>query len=98
MLCRGHREINPHFKENQGLPGAAGSWSLSNLAPRMLAGNFEPGFYVKQFIKDMAMAADSANRLALDTPGLDLALSLYRKLAGQGHEADGTQALCRLYE
>jgi len=77
--------------------GAAGSWSLSNLAPRMLAGNFEPGFYVKHFIKDMDIAADSADRVALDTPGLDLALSLYRELAEQGHGDDGTQALYRLY-
>lgn len=78
--------------------GAAGSWSLSNLAPRMLAGNFDPGFYVKHFIKDMAIAAESANALRLDTPGLDLALALYRKLAAAGCEDDGTQALYKLYE
>lgn len=77
--------------------GAAGSWSLSNLAPRMLAGNFDPGFYVKHFIKDMAIAAESADALALDTPGLDLALALYRKLAEAGFENDGTQALFRLF-
>lgn len=40
--------------------GAAGSWSLSNLAPRMLQGNFEPGFYVKHFIKDMGIALEEA--------------------------------------
>mgnify|MGYP006281368679 CR=1 FL=1 len=77
--------------------GAAGSWSLSNLAPRMLEGDFEPGFYVKHFIKDMSIAADSAERLGLDTPGLDLALKLYRRLAEEGYEDDGTQALYRLY-
>ena len=77
--------------------GAAGSWSLSNLAPRMLAGNFDPGFYVKHFIKDMAIAAGAAAAMSLDTPGLDLALSRYRALAEQGHEDDGTQALYRLY-
>lgn len=78
--------------------GAAGSWSLSNLAPRMLAGNFDPGFYVKHFIKDMAIAAESADALRLDTPGLDLALALYRKLADGRCEDDGTQALYKLYK
>lgn len=77
--------------------GAAASWSLANLAPRMLAGNFDPGFFIKHFIKDMTIAVDSADRLGLDTPGLDLALQLYRRLADQGHENDGTQALFRLY-
>jgi len=78
--------------------GAAGSWLLSNLAPRMLAGDFAPGFFVKHFVKDMAIAAESADHLALDTPGLDLALALYRKLAELGHADAGTQALFRLYE
>ncbi len=77
--------------------GAAGSWSLSNLAPRMLADDFSPGFYIKHFIKDMALAAEAAEELGLDTPGLALALSLYRKLAEAGHEDDGTQALYRMY-
>jgi len=78
--------------------GAAGSWSLSNLAPRILDDNFAPGFYVKHFIKDMGIAAGEADAMGLDTPGLDLALSLYRRLAEQGGEDDGTQALYRLYE
>ncbi|HRU06036.1 MAG TPA: NAD(P)-dependent oxidoreductase [Candidatus Brocadiia bacterium] len=77
--------------------GAAASWSLSHLAPRMLKGDFAPGFYVKHFIKDMSIAAESADQMALDTPGLDLALALYRKLAAQGGEDSGTQALCKLY-
>lgn len=78
--------------------GAAGSWSLSNLAPRMLKGDFDPGFFVKHFIKDMAIAAESADQLSFETPGLDLALALYRKLADQGYADDGTQALYRLYD
>lgn len=77
--------------------GAAASWSLSHLAPRMLAADFRPGFYVKHFIKDLAIASDSAARLGLDTPGLDAALALYRRLAEQGHGEEGTQALYRLY-
>ncbi len=78
--------------------GAAASWSLNNLGPRMIAGNFEPGFYVKHFIKDMRIAVESSKRLGLQAPGLDLALSLYDKLARMGHEDKGTQALFKLFE
>ena len=78
--------------------GAAGSWSLSNLAPRMLAGNFDPGFYVKHFIKDMTIAAGSARAMGLDTPGLDLAKSLYEQLQAQGGGDAGTQGLFKLYQ
>lgn len=77
--------------------GAAGSWSLSNLAPRMLKGDFAPGFYVKHFIKDLRIALESAQAMNLDFPGLELALRLYEKLAGSGYAEDGTQALYRLY-
>ncbi len=77
--------------------GAAGSWSLSNLAPRMLDGDFEPGFYVKHFIKDMAVAAESADAMGLRTPGLNLALSLYHKLQEKNCGDEGTQSLYRLY-
>ena len=53
--------------------GAAGSRSLSNLAPRMLKGDFEPGFYVKHFMKDMKIALEEAEKLQLPVPGLSLA-------------------------
>lgn len=78
--------------------GAAGSWSLSNLAPRMIEGNFDPGFYVKHFIKDMTIASEAADSMSLDTQGLDVALQMYKKLAERGYENDGTQGLFRLYE
>ncbi|AGA68558.1 beta-hydroxyacid dehydrogenase, 3-hydroxyisobutyrate dehydrogenase [Desulfitobacterium dichloroeliminans LMG P-21439] len=77
--------------------GAAGSWSLSNLGPRMIAGNFEPGFYVKHFIKDMKIALESAQEMGLLTPGLELAKSLYERLAAEGEENSGTHALYKLY-
>jgi len=77
--------------------GAAGSWSLANLAPRMIAGNSSPGFYVKHFIKDMRIAASSSDDLGFDTPALDLALSMYERLAASGGEDNGTQALIKLY-
>jgi 3-hydroxyisobutyrate dehydrogenase len=78
--------------------GAAGSWSLSNLGPRMIAGDFSPGFYVKHFLKDMEIAASSAKSLGLSVPGLDLAKTMYEQLASRGEENSGTQALYRLYE
>ncbi len=78
--------------------GAAGSWSLSNLAPRMLKGDFDPGFFVRHFIKDMDLAVKAAQTMDFDTPGLKLALERYRELASKGHEMDGTQSLFRLYQ
>ncbi|PGZ99414.1 oxidoreductase [Bacillus pseudomycoides] len=77
--------------------GAAGSWSLSNLAPRMLQGDFEPGFYVKHFIKDMKIALAEAEQLGLSAPGLALARELYEQLMQDGEENSGTQALYKQY-
>jgi 3-hydroxyisobutyrate dehydrogenase len=77
--------------------GAAGSWSLSNLMPRALRGDFEPGFYVKHFLKDMAIAIASAEESGIDLPGLALAKELYDKIAAAGGAARGTQVLLRLY-
>ena len=79
-------------------PGAAGSWSLNNLGPRIIAGDFEPGFYIRHFIKDMNIAAATSSDLGLKTPGLDLALSLYKKMAENGFEDKGTQALYKMYQ
>jgi 3-hydroxyisobutyrate dehydrogenase len=78
--------------------GAAGSWSLSNLVPRMIKEDYAPGFYVKHFIKDLKIALDSAKEMDIKTPGLELALSLYEDLALKGEENSGTQALIKLLE
>ena len=78
--------------------GAAGSWSLSNLAPRMIRGDFEPGFYVKHFIKDMAIALASCENLGLDARGLALAKSMYEELAEQEKGDKGTQVLYTYYK
>jgi 3-hydroxyisobutyrate dehydrogenase len=77
--------------------GAAGSWSLSNLMPRALAGDFEPGFKVKHFTKDLGIAVDSARALGLSLPGLELAAEMYRRLEEAGDGDRGTQALLRIY-
>jgi len=78
--------------------GAAGSWSLNNMGPRIIKKDDQPGFFIKHFIKDMKIAVESSKSLDLDTPGLDLALSLYQKMADKGLENNGTQALYKLFQ
>lgn len=73
--------------------GAAGSWSLSNYGPRMIVGNFDPGFFVEHFIKDMGIALAEARRMRLALPGLALAEQLYEAVAAQGYAKKGTHSL-----
>jgi len=73
--------------------GAAGSWALSNLGPRIVAGDFAPGFLVDHLVKDLGIALAEAERSRLALPGLALAHQLYVALQAQGHGRDGTQAL-----
>jgi 3-hydroxyisobutyrate dehydrogenase len=73
--------------------GAAGSWSLSNYAPRIFDRDFAPGFAVVHFLKDLGIALAEARRLRLALPGLALAEQLYRALEAEGHGASGIQAL-----
>jgi 3-hydroxyisobutyrate dehydrogenase len=74
-------------------PGAAGSWSLANLAPRTLKGDFAPGFLIDHFVKDLGIALAEAKRMQLAVPGLALAEQLYVSAQARGHGRDGTQAL-----
>ena len=73
--------------------GAAGSWSINNLGSRIVKRDFEPGFFVEHFIKDMRIALDEAHRMGLSLPGLALAEQLYNAVAAQGYGRKGTQAL-----
>lgn len=73
--------------------GAAGSWSINNLGPRICRRDFDPGFFVEHFIKDMGIALDEARRMNLALPGLALACQLYIAVQAQGHGRSGTQAL-----
>jgi 3-hydroxyisobutyrate dehydrogenase len=73
--------------------GAAGSWSLSNLGPRMMANNFDPGFFVEHFIKDMGIAITESKRMGLSLPGLALAEQLYLSVKARGFGRNGTHAL-----
>jgi len=77
--------------------GSAASWSLENLAPRVLRRDFAPGFYVKHFVKDLRIALEAAEAAGATLPGLDLAKRLYEHLAAAGGEELGTQALWLLY-
>ena len=73
--------------------GAAGCWTLTNLAPRVLKRNFDPGFFVEHFIKDMGIALDEAERMGISLPGLALVHQLYQATRAQGHGQKGTHAL-----
>jgi 3-hydroxyisobutyrate dehydrogenase len=73
--------------------GAAGSWALSNLAPRVVGGDFAAGFFVDHLVKDLGIALDEARRARLALPGLALATQLYVALQAQDRGQDGTQAL-----
>ena len=74
-------------------PGAAGCWTLENLAPRILKRNFAPGFFVEHFIKDMGIALDESRRMGLSLPGLALVHQLYLAVQAQGYGQRGTHAL-----
>jgi len=73
--------------------GAAGCWSLDNLAPRILKGDMEPGFFVEHFVKDMGIALTEAQKMHLSLPGLALVHQLYLSVQALGAGRKGTQAL-----
>ncbi|NCU17101.1 NAD(P)-dependent oxidoreductase [Pallidibacillus pasinlerensis] len=78
--------------------GAAASFSLSSYAPRILKEDYTPGFFIKHFIKDMTIALNEAEKMGIDLPGLALAKEMYEKLAAQGEENSGTQALYKYWD
>lgn len=78
--------------------GAAGSWSLSNLYPRVVEGDFDPGFYIIHFIKDMEIAVKEAASMGLQLPGLNMALEFYRELEREGDGLLGTQAIYKILD
>jgi len=78
--------------------GAAGCWTLDNLAPRVIKGDFAPGFMIEHFVKDMGIALEEAKKMELELPGLKLVYSLYEKLNESGYSKNGTQALVKALE
>ena len=77
--------------------GAAQSWQLVGMAPKMLAGDFKPGFYSKHFLKDLRIALDSAKAMGLSLPLLALAEGLFERMLDKGFGELGTQAIFKLY-
>ncbi|SEK29635.1 3-hydroxyisobutyrate dehydrogenase [Carnobacterium iners] len=77
--------------------GSANNWSLVNYGPRILSEDFSPGFFIKHFVKDLNIALNEAEKLAIDLPFTTLAQHLYEKLETDGHGNDGTQAFIKLW-
>lgn len=77
--------------------GSAGSWQLNNLSPKMLAGDFAPGFYAKHFLKDLGIALEAAREMKLDLPLLDLVEKEFEAIKAQGLGDKGTQILYQFY-
>jgi 3-hydroxyisobutyrate dehydrogenase len=73
--------------------GAAGSWQLSNLGPKIIAGDYRPGFFIKLIRKDLRLVAEAARESGLALPGLALMTSMFNSAAALGHDLDGTQAV-----
>ena len=78
--------------------GAAGSWQLENLGPKMAAGNYDPGFYIKHMIKDLTLADEGADNEGLTLPILKAVRKMYEELEASGHGEDGTQGLIQYYD
>ncbi len=77
--------------------GSAANWSLDNYGPRVLKGDYTPGFFAKHFLKDLRIALDEADKIGLDLPATQTAKRLYERLVDAGHGDDGTQALVKIY-
>lgn len=78
--------------------GAAANWSLANYGPRILKGDYSPGFFAKHFLKDLKIALDEADKLEVPLPGVELSARLYQELCDGGYGDNGTQALIKLWE
>ena len=97
-----------HYAESVGLDGktvleaisigAAGSWQMDNNAPKMLVHDYEPGFFIKHFIKDLKIARDTMESKNEELPVLNKVLELYEKIADDGLEDEGTQAIIEYYK
>lgn len=90
--------LDPELVLNTISTGAVGSFSMTTYGPRILMGDYEPGFYIKHFVKDLKIALDSATELKLELPGLKLALKMYEQMIELGFGDSGTQAIFKLYE
>jgi 3-hydroxyisobutyrate dehydrogenase len=93
-LLYAHRAgLDPHQVISAIGQGAAGSWMINHLGPKVVDGDMRPGFMVQHMAKDLHIAVEEARQLGLQLPGLALAERLYDALNRHGHGRDGTQAL-----
>lgn len=77
--------------------GSAGSWQLNNLGPKMIAGDFAPGFYAKHFLKDLGIALEASKEMGADLPLLEMVEGFFQRVCKEGWTEEGTQVLYRLY-
>ena len=90
--------LDPHIALGAIGGGSASSWQLLNNGPKMLNGDFAPGFFMHHFVKDLTLATGEAQQVGLDLPITEDVLSLYKQLLAQGHRELGTQALIKAYQ
>lgn len=98
LLYARNSGLNPMVVLDSIGSGAAGSWSLSNLYPRVVNDDFDPGFYIIHFIKDMEIAVKEAASMGLRLPGLNMALEFYSLLENEGEGLLGTQAIYKVLD
>ncbi len=91
-------DLDPQLMLQAIASGAAGSWQINNMAPRVLQSDFDPGFFIKHFIKDMQIAQQEMTDKNTSLQMLNTVLEMYKKLAEQGYEHLGTQALIQYYK
>jgi len=93
LLYAGKAGLDPKVVLQSVGGGAAASWQLNNLGPKMIDRNFEPGFYAEHFVKDMSIALEEARRMKIAMPGLALVAQLFNGVLAQGYGRKGTHAL-----
>jgi len=89
--------LNPEKMLSAIASGAAGSWQITNSAPRVLSNDFAPGFFIKHFVKDMEIVKKEADSCGVKLEVLETVLGLYRDMVSLGYENDGTQGLIQRY-
>ena len=99
MVYAKHAGLNMNDVLDTLSSGGADNWSMDNYAPRILKGDYTPGFFAKHFLKDLRIALDEADKMNLDLPATKLAKQLYETMVNdKGLGNDGTQGLIKLYE
>ena len=93
-----HVGLDPHIALGAIGGGSASSWQLLNNGPKMLNGDYAPGFYMHHFVKDLSLAQGEATQVDLDLPVTTQVLALYQALIDAGDRELGTQAIIKAYQ